>query len=281
MTDEVTMARSGLLDALEALEAHLDALVIVGAQAINLYTGSAQVALAEYTTDGDVALNPELLSSDPLIEEAMAAARFSRDTRENVIGTWISPRGVPVDLMVPDAIAGAGRRGVRVPPHDSKAMRRARSLEAALVDNSKMTIRALGVSSDMREFEVSVAGPSALLVAKLHKIYDRIASPTRLDNKDAHDVYRILRAVETNILVEAVWRLLGEEASAQVTREALAYLGELFAGGSGARGSQMAGTAEDLVGDPAAVSESVALLAQDLVEALSPEGGEWIHATDG
>ena len=44
MTDEVIMARTGLLDALEALQSHLDALVIVGAQAIYLHTGSIQVA---------------------------------------------------------------------------------------------------------------------------------------------------------------------------------------------------------------------------------------------
>ena len=33
MLDEVTMAREGLLDALEALQRHLDALVVIGAQA--------------------------------------------------------------------------------------------------------------------------------------------------------------------------------------------------------------------------------------------------------
>lgn len=267
MTDELTLARAGLLDALEALDAHLEALVIVGAQAIYLHTGSTRVALAEYTTDGDVALDPDLLSSDPLIEEAMTAARFSPDPRESAIGTWISPRGVPVDLMVPDAVAGAGRRGVRVPPHNSKAMRRARGLEAALVDNSKMMIRALD-PTDSREFEVSVAGPSALLIAKLHKIHDRIGNPTRLDNKDAHDVYRILRAVETHFLVEPIVRLLEAEVSGEVTRDGLSYLKELFASGSDRRGSRMAGAAEELVGDPAAVSESVALLAGDLIEAL-------------
>ena len=63
MTDEVIMARTGLLDALEALQSHLDALVIVGAQAIYLHTGSIQVALAEFTTDGDVAIDPDALSS--------------------------------------------------------------------------------------------------------------------------------------------------------------------------------------------------------------------------
>lgn len=268
MTDEVTMARAGLLDALEALQAHLNALVIVGAQAIYLHTGSAQVELAEYTTDGDLALDPDLLSSDPLIEEAMAEAGFAPDSRASAVGTWISPRGVPVDLMVPDAVAGAGRRGVRLPPHDSKAMRRARGLEAALRDNSKMTILALDADVDPRAFEVSVAGPAALLVAKMHKIHDRIGNPSRLDNKDAHDVYRLLRAIETDVFVATIERLLNEEESALVTREAVSYLRNLFAQGSGARGSLMAGAAEELIGDPTSVSESVALLAQDLVDGL-------------
>jgi hypothetical protein len=87
------MARAGLLDALEALQAHLDALVIVGAQAIYLHTGSTQVALAEHTTDGDLALDPELLSPDPLIEDAMTSAGFAltRGTARSAPG---SPRAV-------------------------------------------------------------------------------------------------------------------------------------------------------------------------------------------
>lgn len=268
MTDEVAMARLGLLDALEALQAHLDALVIIGAQAVYLHTGATEIALAEFTTDGDVAVAPDLLSSAPLVEEAMSAAGFTPDPRPSAIGSWISPRGVPVDLMVPDAVAGTGRRGVRVPPHDSKSMRRARGIEAALVDSSKIVIGALDREADTREFEVSVAGPAALLVAKLHKIHDRIETPSRQDNKDAHDVYRLLRAVETQEFVEAINRLLSEAISKETTREALDHVSELFAQGADARGSLMAGAAEELVGDPMAVSESVALLAQDLVEAL-------------
>lgn len=176
--------------------------------------------------------------------------------------------------MVPEAVAGGpGRRGVRPPPHDSKAMRRSRGIEATLVDNSKMVIRATEVATDSREFVVAVAGPAALLVAKLHKIHDRIDTPSRIDNKDAHDVYRLLRAVETPVLVDAITRLLGEAVSAEVTRHALGQLRQLFARGAGARGSLMAGAAEELVGDPTAVSESVALLAQDLLEALDSQRG--------
>lgn len=268
MTNEVAMARTGLLDALEALQPHLDALVIIGAQAIYLHTGAIEVALAEFTTDGDVAVDPDLLNSDPLVEEAMRAAGFTPDPRPSAIGSWISPRGVPVDLMVPDAVAGAGRRGVRLPPHDSKAMRKTRGIEAALVDRSKMLIRASDTNADTREFEVSVAGPAALLVAKLHKIHDRIEHPSRLGNKDAHDIYRLLRAIDTEGLVGPVGRLLDEDVSADVTRAALGHLAGLFAAGADAPGSAMAGAAEELVGDPVGVAESVTLLAQDLLSAV-------------
>lgn len=268
MTDEVAMARAGLLDALAALEPHLDALVIVGAQAVYLHTGSMEIALAEFTTDGDVVVDPDLLSSDPLVEVAMRAAGFTPDPRSSAIGSWISPRGIPVDLMVPEAVAGPGRRGARVPPHDSKAMRRARGIEATLVDKSSMFIRAIDQSEDARQFEVAVAGPAALLVAKLHKIHDRMESPSRRDNKDAHDVYRLLRVVETPVFVDAIVPLLSEGVSADVTGEALDHLYKFFAQGAGAPGSLMAGAAEELVGDPTGVSASVALLAQDLLEVL-------------
>ncbi|WP_286215125.1 hypothetical protein [Demequina sediminis] len=269
MSDPVTLARTGLLDALEALKAHLDALVVVGAQAIYLHTGAAEVALAEYTTDGDLAVDPDSLGSDPRVEAAMIAAHFEADPRDHAVGTWISPRGVPVDLMVPEAVAGLGSRAASVPPHDRKAMRRARGLEAALVDNTRMMIRALDVSADSREFEVAVAGPAALLVAKLHKIQDRIDQPSRLDNKDAHDIYRVLRSIDTEVLAVATHGLLNARLSRAVTLEALEHLERLFAAGSRAVGSRMAGAAEELVGDPATVSESVALLAQDLRDALN------------
>lgn len=42
-------ARSALLDACDALQHQLAAVVLVGAQAIYLHTGSAEVALAETT----------------------------------------------------------------------------------------------------------------------------------------------------------------------------------------------------------------------------------------
>jgi hypothetical protein len=48
-------ARRVLLDALEALDEHRSALVLVGAQAIYLRTGEGGLAVAPYTIDGDIA----------------------------------------------------------------------------------------------------------------------------------------------------------------------------------------------------------------------------------
>jgi hypothetical protein len=44
---------------------------------------------------------------------------------------------------------------------------------------------------------LKVAGPTALLVAKLHKLADRRSSPHRHDDKDALDIYRLFQAVPT------------------------------------------------------------------------------------
>ena len=55
-------ARSALLDAAEALAEQLDAVVLVGAQAIYLHTGDADFVAAEYTTDADFCVAPADLS---------------------------------------------------------------------------------------------------------------------------------------------------------------------------------------------------------------------------
>lgn len=57
-------ARNALLDAVDALAEQLDAVVLVGAQAIYLHTGYADFAVAEYTTDADFCVAPADLS-DP------------------------------------------------------------------------------------------------------------------------------------------------------------------------------------------------------------------------
>ncbi|GGF49854.1 hypothetical protein GCM10010922_27270 [Microbacterium sorbitolivorans] len=264
-SDILVRARSALLDVLEALDEQRDAVIVVGAQAVYLRTGSLKVALAETTKDSDVTIDPRELHDDPLLEAAMRRAGFLPTDQP---GAWVRPDGIPIDLMIPERLAGKGRRSAEIPPHDKHATRRAVGLEAALVDNSEMFIRSLD-PQDSRSSTAKVAGNAALLVAKLHKIGERVDDPERLQDKDAHDLYRILQATETADLAHATARLLADDLSRKVTEVALSYLKDYFASGPDAIGSAMAGRAEQGVGDPDTVSVSTALLAQDLIDALS------------
>jgi hypothetical protein len=136
-----------LLDALEGLGEQRGAIVLVGAQAIYLHTGDAELAVAPYTTDGDVVIDPSRLRDDPKLAEALGGAGFSADTR--YVGTWIMsqplegrPVEVKIDLMVPEAVGGPGRRGARLGIHGNRTARKARGLEATLVDQQQRTIEA-------------------------------------------------------------------------------------------------------------------------------------------
>ena len=121
--------------------------------------------------------------------------------------------------MVPEAVGGAGRRAARLPGHAKEVARKARGLEAALVDKHTTVITALD-AADGRSFAVAVAGPAALLVAKLHKIRERISEreQRRLDDKDALDVLRLLQATSTRALAGAFVPLLETARTRDVTR---------------------------------------------------------------
>ncbi|MBF6670588.1 MULTISPECIES: hypothetical protein [Glutamicibacter] len=261
-------ARAGLLDALQALEGQRDALVVIGAQAVYLRTGELDVALAPATNDSDFSLDPRLLQDDPRIEQAMRRAGFLPSAQP---GSWLREDGIPVDLMVPRKLAGSGRRSVSIPPHDKFSARQTRGIEATLVDFDVQEITSLDLA-DNRSISAKVAGPAALLVAKIHKIVERLQTPMRSNDKDAHDSYRILRSVETSELRNRFLSLLNDELSQQSTMEALVYLREHFAAGPESAGSMMAGRAEAGLGDPSQVSLSVAFLAEDLINALVDGG---------
>lgn len=247
-------ARRVLLNALTALAPHETAIVVAGAQAIYLRTGAGEIAVAPYTTDGDLVVDPMSLSAEPEIEATMIAAGFHLAIADNghvEPGIWLSesdiggkPFLIPVDLIVPEGNAPpGGRRGARLGPHGNKAARRARGLEAALVDKSPMTVSALD-PNDRRSVTVDVAGSAALIVAKAHKLHDRVASgkPGRLDDKDAADVVRIMQTTSPTAVGATLKRLADHEIAGQPTAAALQYLGELFAR-RGAPGIQMAARA--------------------------------------
>ena len=213
-------ARRALLDAVEALAEHRDALVLVGAQAIYLHTGDADLAVAEYTTDADFAVSPADLADIPLLADVLGAQGFT--PREHP-GGWLSPDGIYIDIMVPEQLAGPGTRGARLGPHGKRAARRAKGLEGALVDRELMRITALD-PDDERSVELWVAGPGALLVAKVHKIAERVGAQDRVRDKDALDVLRLLRAIDTDDLADRLRTLRDDELAGAVTTEALEQL---------------------------------------------------------
>ena len=80
----------------------------------------------------------------------------------------------------------------------------------------------------MRTITVNVAGYGALLVAKLHKLGDRLATPDQLHAEGAGDVYRLFDAVAPDEMTTILRSLLADERSTATTEKALAYLDQLF-----------------------------------------------------
>jgi hypothetical protein len=258
---EYIAARTVLLDALEALVDHREAIVVVGAQAVYLRTEPLP-GYQDFTTDGDLALDPALLRPRPGLEEAMRGAGFrlkGEQAGQPEPGIWEAraPTAggsdgviIPVDLIVPEAVAPrGGRRGARLGgQHGRRAARRAVGLEGALVDHSPVEISALHDEDD-RRVTVEVAGAAALIVAKLHKIRDRAPQGGRLVDKDAGDLLRLFLAAGVAHATDRFVRLLDDPRSAEVTRLAIAELEPLF-GTPRRLGTEMAVRALDGVVEP-------------------------------
>ena len=261
-------AREGLLGAVEALGAHGEAVILVGAQAIYVHTGEAGAgfAVSPFTYDADIALDPALLGSDPTIIDAMAGAGFNLTGQP---GLYRRESGAQVDLLVPAAVGRPGRRGARLDVHGNRAAMKVHGLEGALVSHMPREIVSLAPSSS-RSCVMEVAGPAALLVAKVHKISERVDDPARRAtvDKDAFDIYRILLAVDTSELAAEVRLLQASAVSSEVTSEAMTKFHELFGTRSGP-GTEL--VVQHVLGleDPDYIAASSEALSQDLLDATS------------
>jgi hypothetical protein len=259
------LARRTLLDALQALGIQRAAVILCGAQAIYLQVGDSDFAVSPYTVDADLLIASDKLASAPAVDEAMKGAGFRLRDQP---GLWFSEKGIEVDLLVPEAIAGAGRRSARLgAPHGDRTAMKVRGLEGVLIDNQPRSIGALE-ASDNREFEIAVAGPAALLVSKLHKIAERADTPSRSMDKDALDVLRILRGTSTDDLGSSIRRLRDADICRVVTEESLVYLDQLFRTPS-AVGVRMVVRATAGLENPDEMSGSCTVLAGDLLDRLA------------
>lgn len=114
--------------------------------------------------------------------------------------------------------------------------------------------------------------PAALLIAKLHKIAERVdeREQRRLEDKDALDILRLLQAVETRVLATTIATLLQAEVARDVAREALVILREHFTDVRAA-GPQMAARAAGALMPADVVAASCVALASDLLHVLDAD----------
>lgn len=236
----------------------------MGAQAVYLHVGDGDLAVAPYTTDGDLAIDPRELDDEPALASKLEAAGFELAVRP---GTW-SMSNVQIDLLVPAALGGSGRRGARLGPHGTEVARKTTGLEPAIVDHAVHRIAALE-PSDGRYVDIAVAGVASLLIAKLHKIAERKDNADRRQDKDGLDVLRLLRFAATDPLAGTLTTLAQHPLAGMASQEARTYLADLF-GDSDAPGAQMAARATVGLEDAIAIRVSCAALAQQLLGAWKP-----------
>ena len=237
--DPVTVgSRRGLLDVLDALQLHLPSIIICGAQAIYLQTGNWRIRVAASTKDADIALDVRTLAGEPLVGTIMLDIGFQPDNNWPGTHRRASDQAV-VDILVAESQAGRpSRRAAKLDVQGDKVATRTVGLEPVLVDNDVMAVGSLE-SGDPRIFEVRVAGPAAMLVAKAHKIAERDRSKRALSDKDATDVYRILDKVSVESLDTRFRLLVSIEVSRAATKVGLELFKQLF-GQEDALGVEMA-----------------------------------------
>lgn len=165
-----------------------------------------------------------------------------------------------LDILVGKTLASTGKRSVRIPPHGHMSARWIEGLEVAVEDRSPLLVTSLD-PTDTRAIKVNVAGPSALLVAKAFKIWDRLnnaaARPDRVVDKDASDILRIMMTTLPDDVATTLAALSDSERVGAVTVTGLGYLRDLF-GRPRSQGVEMAVRA--LAGD----------VPEDRVRALAP-----------
>jgi hypothetical protein len=236
-------ARRVLLDALTALHDHRDAMILVGAQAVYIHAADAELGVAAFTSDGDLAIDPALLGEDPLVDEAMSRAGFARNITgdHDNPGLWWKqqtlneqPVNIEVDLLVPHSLTddGRGRRSANIPPHPRGTFLRVPGLEATVVDNTVMTMPSLEPDVDPRSVDVRVAGPTALLIAKAIKVSERLADaerrPGRSVDKDAGDIVALMMTADVETVAATMNQLLGDPRAGDATRTGLDALHRMF-----------------------------------------------------
>jgi len=258
-------ARKALLDVLDVLGPHLNSVTLVGAQAVYVHTGETEFAISPFTYDADLAVNPTQLAANPKLVDVMRQAQFRLTEQPGLYKRTID--GAQVDLLVPAALGGPGRRGARLGSQGNKSAMKVRGIEGALVDHASIHITSLD-ENDPRSHKIEVAGPAALIVSKVLKIAERTqGNLRRQDDKDAFDIFRLLRSIKTPDLAAGVKNLLGNDLSCVVTTEAMVEFKKYFGDTAGV-GVQMVVRHIKGLEPEDVIAASCIALSQDLIKSL-------------
>lgn len=209
---EIITSRRALIDVITGLADQRAALTVLGGHAVIEVTQSIPTLPPDDTTrDGDLGIIPQLLSDNPNLSARMTELGYEAARAERP-GVWspISQRDRSihdrdsVDLIAPMSLARDGLttnrsiRAARVGAHGKHAVSATRGTELSVLDRQWRTLRSFDGGPSVDAY---VAGPSALLCAKAHKIHDRLdpaemrRNADRLRPKDFADLYRLLLVI--------------------------------------------------------------------------------------
>jgi hypothetical protein len=206
-------SRRLLVHTIDALNDFNDAVTVIGAHAVHFWVERAWGPTEmEATRDGDLVIDPAFVTDDPKLIDMMTAAGVTPalPDRPGIYG-FANETGLEwkqrttVDLIVPETYAGAGRRAARIPGQRNAASR-ALGLELAVWDRTFTKITT--IDEPIESVEAYVAGPAALLVAKAHKVHERMADfstrPHRLKPKDSGDVALLMMVSDPATVAETM-----------------------------------------------------------------------------
>jgi hypothetical protein len=239
----VQQSRRLLIDTIRAFSAFADGLTVIGAHAVHVWVKDALGAIPmQATRDADVAVNPVFVTPDPKFLEVMEGIGVepALPDRPGIYGYTAEkelplPERTTIDLIVPEAYAGPGRRAARIAGQE-RAASRATGLELTVWDRHLRTLAAIDDPADT--VDAWVAGPAALLVAKAHKVHERLAQlasrPDRLRPKDSGDIALLMIVSQPGTVAEVMASQSAEHPEiAAVVSDAAKWLVEMYSDPSG------------------------------------------------
>jgi hypothetical protein len=246
-------SRATLCRVLDALSDHGEAVTIIGAHAVHERTKGLAVQSSS-TKDGDVAITPRLVAREPNLEFVMRRAGFRPlmevaaelhgdhrgrrwSDRPGLWGTGITDQGDPVDevdLMVPERLAGEGRRSVGcLRQHGKITTGRVAGIELAILERDLLPVEDFASASSRHAF---VAKASGLICAKAYKITDRLSAPATRSAarlavlpKDSTDMWRCMSVSNPDELLGDFSRHSSDQESGPAIREGLSRFRQLVA----------------------------------------------------